>query len=410
MATSDPVVKPVSRRSASGKPASAPCLRPVVARLPRYQAGRHRLADETKELRAVLSANENSYGCSPDAQQALRRYAERGELHRYGDAEQRESLVADLAAFCQQREGFSPSAEQILLGNGSDELIALLAHATIERGCNAIVCAHTFPLYALAVRAHGGEVREVARLAPSYALSVERCAALCDERTRLFFLANPDNPTGRIEERETLQALRAALPRSVLLVLDSAYAEYVTSERYDSGLAMACADESVVMLRTFSKVHGLAALRLGWAVGSRKLVAALQGLRLPFSVNTAALAAASAALKDRKHVLRSCESNLRERTRLADWARGAGLRPLESHANFLLLDCGNVSRARSLYERWEEAGFLVRLCAQNGLAHTLRVTVGTEQEMSALFSVPLETSSDLRSVGFSEDSEDKASL
>ena len=367
----------------------APYLRADLARLPRYRAGRHRLADETRELRAVLSANENPYGCSPDAQRALVRYAEQGQLHRYGDASLHKAVIADLVAFCTQREGCAPSPDQILLGNGSDEIIGLLAHATIERGCNAVICAHTFPLYAIAVRAYGGEVREAARPAPAYALSVERCAALCDERTRLFFLANPDNPTGRMEERETLQALRAALPRSVLLVLDSAYAEYVTSARYDSGLAMACSDSSVVMLRTFSKVHGLAALRLGWAVGDRKLVAALQGLRLPFSVNTAAMAAASAALKDGEHVLRSCEGNLRERARFADWARGVGLRPLESHANFLLLDCGSEARARFLYGRWEEQGFLVRHCGQNGLPHTLRVTVGTQEEMSALFSVPL---------------------
>ena len=198
-----------------------------------------------------------------------------------------------------------------------------------------------------------------------------------------------------MEDKETLRALRAALPRSVLLVLDSAYAEYVASERYDSGLAMACRDESVVMLRTFSKVHGLAALRLGWAVGSPKLVAALQGLRLPFSVNAAALAAASAALKDRKHIMRSCEGNLRERATLVDWARGAGLRPLESHANFLLLDCGSEARARCLYGQWEGAGFLVRHCTQNGLPHMLRVTVGTEEETSALLEVPIDFPNEL---------------
>ena len=381
MATRERVVKPAQE-------VPAPRLRAVVAGLPRYRAGRHRLADETKEVCAILSANENCYGCSPDAQRALVRYAEQGELHRYGDPSLHEALAADLATFCKQEDS-SPSPEQILLGNGSDELIGLLAHATIERGCNAVVCSHTFPLYALAVRAHGGEVREAARTPPSYALSVERCAALCDERTRLFFLANPDNPTGRMEERKTLHALRAALPRSVLLVVDSAYAEYVDSERYDSGLAMACRDSSVVMLRTFSKAHGLAALRLGWAVGSRELVDALQSLRLPFSVNSAALAAARAALKDRKHVLRSREGNHQERARFFNWAQETGLRPLESHANFLLLNCGSESRARLLYGRWEEAGFLVRRCAQNGLPHTLRVTLGTEQEMSALLSVPV---------------------
>ena len=399
MATPEPVAKPKVEKPKVEKSkveklcleasANAPRLRAVVAQLPRYQAGRHRLEDDAREPRAVLSANENAYGCSAAARSALVRYAERGGLHRYGTTEQHLSLAASLTDFC-KLEGCSPLPEQILLGNGSDELIGLLAHATIERGCNAVVCAHTFPLYALTVRAHGGEVREAARLAPSYALSVERCAALCDDRTRLFFLANPDNPTGRMEDRATLHALREALPRSVLLVLDSAYAEYVVSERYDSGLAMAVGDASVVMLRTFSKVHGLAALRLGWAVGSSELVSALQGLRLPFSVNAAALEAASAALKDREHVLRSRKSNQRERARLLEWSREKGLRPLESHANFLLLDCGSERRARSLYRRWEEAGFLVRHCAQNGLPHALRVTVGTAQEMSGLFSVPVD--------------------
>ena len=380
-------MNPASTTPAPQALASAPRLRGVVARLPRYQAGRHRLADESKKLCAVLSANENPYGCSPDVQRAFVRYAEQGALHRYGDVALHESLAAELATFCEQHEGCSPTHEQVLLGNGSDELIGLLVHATIERGLNAVVCSHTFPLYAMAVRAHDGEVREVPRPAPSYALSVESCAALCDEDTRLFFLANPDNPTGRMEDKATLEALRAALPRSVLLVVDSAYAEYVQSARYDSGLAMACRDESVVMLRTFSKVHGLAALRLGWAVGNSKLVAALKSLRLPFSVNTAALVAASAALKDRQHVLRSREGNVREGSRLFQWARGAGLRPLESHANFLLLDCGDEARARVLYRRWEEAGVLVRRCVQNGLPHALRVTVGTPQEMDALFSV-----------------------
>ncbi|MEM6439647.1 MAG: histidinol-phosphate transaminase, partial [Pseudomonadota bacterium] len=227
-----------------------------------------------------LSSNENPLGCSPAAQAAFAECA--GQLAIYPDGAHvrlRETIA--------RAQGLE--ADRIVCGNGSDELLALLAQGYAGPGDEVVHCAHGFALYRINALANGA----TPVCAPERDLTTDVDAVLeaCTERTRLVFIANPNNPTGTLVGREALERLADALPERALLVLDGAYAEYVRDAGYDAGAEIARERENVVMTRTFSKIHGLAALRLGWMYAPRHVVDALGRFRAPFNVNAPALAA-----------------------------------------------------------------------------------------------------------------------
>ena len=391
-----------------------PPLLEYIATLPHYIAGSHRIAgpercsfvaSADRHLRAILSANENPYGAGQGALEAIQQSLAKQTLHRYPETEQEEILSKAIAKICtnslETKGGITEgkhilTSDQLLLANGSDELISLLVHATIASGDNALVCGNSFPIYSLAIRAAGAEAREVKLSKPLYSLDIKGLGGRCDRRTKLFFVANPDNPTGRSLSKKSIEMILNALPPWVLLVLDAAYAEYVDESHYDSGMKWAAIQDPknknygrVVMIRTFSKIYGLAAMRIGWALAAPHIIEALRKLRMPFSVNSLAIAAALGAIKDQKHVEFSRRKNSEQRKRFTQFAKSKGLAPLPSQANFVMLDCKSVERARALEALWRNAGFLTRSCAHNGLPHALRVTIGREQEMSELMEVPI---------------------
>lgn len=347
----------------------ADCVLPWVRGLTPYAAG---LSGEDLKRRwgisecVKLASNENPLGPSP---LALRALADRYSLvGRYPDGEGRllkEALAGHLGV----------SSDEIILGNGSNEIIELVARAFLSVGLSAVVPQFAFVIFSSVVRATGAELK----VAPARRLAHDLRAVLrtMEQNTRVALLANPNNPTGTIFTRGEWREFLADLPQGVVAVVDEAYAEFVEDHEYPDSMRERGAEAAVLTVRTFSKAYGLAGLRIGYGVGPSELVLALERVRQPFNVNTLAQAAAVAALKDREHVERTVENNregmrylYRELTRL-------GLRVEPSWANFLLF---SVEGANQVYERLLSEGVIVRPLAAYGLEDYLRVSVGTPKE------------------------------
>ena len=273
-----------------------PTPRPGIMEISPYVGGRSTADGHTNTIK--LSSNESALGPSPKAQAAYRELA--GTLHRYPDGG-----ATDLRTALGALHGIDP--ERIVCGNGSDELLQLLAQAYAGPGDEVIYCRHGFLVYPLATLAVGATPVVVPEV--DYTADVDAILSRVTERTRIVFLANPNNPTGTYIPRGELRRLWGGLPEHVILVVDSAYAEFVTAGDYDPGLDLAGMAPNVVMTRTFSKAYGLAALRLGWAYAPPAIIDVLHRIRGPFNANAAALAAALAALEDQDHIVRSCRHN-----------------------------------------------------------------------------------------------------
>jgi histidinol-phosphate aminotransferase len=323
-----------------------------------------------------LSSNETPVGPSPAAIEAYRAGSE--SLHVYPDGAARILREAIGAAY-----GLNP--DRIVCGAGSDEILNLIAHAYIGPGDEAIHSEHGFLVYPIAIRAAGG----TPVIAPETVLTADVDAVLArvTERTRVVFLANPNNPTGTYLPRGELERLHAGLPADVLLVLDQAYADYLEPGTDDGGLALAAAHANVLVTRTFSKIYGLAGERIGWATGAPHLIDALNRIRGPFNVTLSGQRAAVAALADQAFVDASRAHNRAERTRFTE-AIGAlgnhGLRVIPSETNFVLvLFEGPLSAERALHGL-SERGYAVRHLPGQGLPQALRVTVGTREQMDAV--------------------------
>jgi histidinol-phosphate aminotransferase len=343
---------------------------PHLEELERYEPGRP-IADVQRELGLArvtkLASNENPLGPSPKAVEAAR--AALAESHRYPDP-QATALRAALASHLR----VSPS--HVVVGNGSADVIDLLARTFLGPGDNAVVSEHAFARFRQIVdaRCRG------ARLVPmrEWRHDLAAMARATDERTRLVFVANPNNPTGTWNRRAEVEALVAALPPRVLLVLDEAYFEYADDPDYPDGIDLVRRGAPVVATRTFSKVHGLAGLRAGYAVAAPEVIEALLVVREPFCMNAVAQAAAVAALEDTAHVRRSREMNRAEKARLVQALERRGLQVLPSLGNFLALD--TRTQGRVLFRRLLEHGVIVRPLDVYGMGSFVRVTAGTAEE------------------------------
>ena len=350
-----------------------PTPRPGIMDVAPYVGGEAAVPGLNRVVR--LASNENPLGAS---RQAIAAYgALKDELHRYPDGG-----AHALRGAIGRAHGLDP--DRIVCGAGSDELIALLARAYAGPGDEVLHSAHGFLMYALAAKTAGAA--PVA--APERALraDVDALAAAANPRTRLVFLANPNNPTGSYLSAAELRRLRDGLPAEALLVIDAAYAEYVDEDDYGDGAALVAACDNVVMLRTFSKIHGLAALRLGWTYCPPAVADVLGRVRGPFNVNAAAQAAGVADLADREHVERARRHNARWRGWLTARLAAAGLHPFPSVGNFLLVRFPDVPgrRADTGLAFLKSRGILVRAMGAYGLPDCLRITVGTEEETRAV--------------------------
>ena len=353
-----------------------PQMKPWIAAIHAYVPGKSQAADGCELVK--LSANENPLGTSAGALAA--RSAAAGPA-RYPDPESAE-LRAALGAL----HGIDPA--RIVCGTGSDELLNLAAQAFAGPGDEVIYVRYGFAVYDIAARRCGADV--VVAPDADFGTDVDALLGCVTERTRVVFLANPNNPTGSFLPRAELARLHAGLPGHVLLVLDQAYAEYVDAADDDGGLALAAEHANVLVTRTFSKIYGLAGERIGWGTGAPGLIDALGRIRGPFNVTASAQAAAQAALADQGFVRASREHNRAERARFAE-AIGAlgnhGLRALPSEANFVLVLFEGRLTAEAALQALAQAGYAVRHLPSQGLPQGLRVTIGTAEQMDAVAGV-----------------------
>ena len=322
-----------------------------------------------------LSANENPLGSSEAALAARKSLTHAAD---YPDPDSRQ-LRATIGAL----HGIDPA--RIVCGTGSDELLNLAAQGFAGPGDEVLFSRFSFAVYDIAARRCGATPVE----APDhdYANDVDALLAAVTERTRVVFLANPNNPTGTYLPRSEVERLHAGLPSDVLFVLDQAYAEYLTPREEDGGIELAAHHDNVLVTRTFSKIYGLAGERIGWATGAPQLIDVLNRIRGPFNVTTSGQAAALAALGDQDFVARSRDHNATELARFTaaiDALGNHGLRAVPSKANFLLvLFEGEVTAAQAL-EAIGEAGYAVRHLPGQGLPHALRITIGKREDMDAI--------------------------
>jgi histidinol-phosphate aminotransferase len=321
-----------------------------------------------------LSSNETPLGPSPAALKAYRDAAT--SLERYPDGSAAALRSAIGAAY-----GLNP--DRIICGAGSDEILNLIAHAYIGPGDEAIHTEHGFLVYPIAIRAAGGSA-VVAREAELTA-DVDAILAKVSPRTRVVFIANPNNPTGTYLPFKEVRRLHAALPPDVLLVLDAAYAEYVRRNDYESGVELAGGADNVVMTRTFSKIYGLAGLRIGWGYGPAHVIDALNRIRGPFNVSSPAIAAGVAAMGDRAHVEQASAHNQTWLPRLSEEIRALGLEVTPSVGNFLLIHFPDEKgrRAADADAFLLKRGIVLRRMEAYGLPSALRKTVGSAEANEA---------------------------
>jgi histidinol-phosphate aminotransferase len=341
--------------------------------LDRFEAGKP-IAEVQRELglRDVvkLASNENPLGPSPLAVEAAR--AALAEVNRYPDpqaTELRRALSAHLDV----------PVEQILAGNGSVEIIDLVARALLGPGDNAVISEHAFVRFRQIVAAHN----HGARLVPmrEWTHDLAAMARAIDARTRIVFIANPNNPTGTWNRRGELHALVAALPPGCLLVLDEAYFEYADDPDYPNGIELVRRGAPVLVTRTFSKVYGLGGIRAGYAVAAPEVLDAVLVIREAFGTNSLAQAAARAALSDLEHVRRSLELNRKEKPRLLAELAARGFFVLPSLTNFVTFDTGRAGR--EVFQELLGRGVIVRPLDPYRMPSFLRVSVGTPAENDA---------------------------
>jgi len=351
---------------------AAPTPRPGILDIAAYQGGEGRIPGMAKPIR--LASNESALGPSPAAIAAYKAVAE--EMFRYPDGHataMRQALA--------RHHGIS--ADRIVCGAGSDDLIHLLASAYCGPGDEVLYGRHGFAIYPIAAQTAGAT--PVAVPEKNLTFDVDATLARVTKKTKLVFIANPNNPTGTFIPRDELARLHKGLPKSVLLVVDSAYAEYVVRNDYDPGLALAGSAPNVVMTRTFSKIYALGGLRLGWCTSGPAVIDVLNRVRNPFNVSAAAIAAGIAALEDVAAVDKARAHNDVWRPWLARELEALGLEVVPGVANFVLARFPAPPKdAAAAWDFLRQRGILVRKVGVYHLPEYLRITIGTEAEMRAV--------------------------
>lgn len=353
--------------SAAAPAATRPVPRPSVMEIEAYVPGKAHAGAGVKVHK--LSANENPLGASPAALEA---YRDTTALEAYPDGSSTRLREAIGAAY-----GLDPA--RIVCGTGSDELINLIAHAYAGPGDEVLYSQYGFLIYRISALATGAT--PVVAPERDYRSDVDALLAAVTEHTRIVFLANPNNPTGTYIPFDEVKRLQQGLPPHVLLALDAAYAEYVRRNDYEAGIELVATCPNVVMLRTFSKIHGLAALRVGWMYGPPEVVDAVNRIRGAFNVNAPAIAAATAAIKDGAHVEAAVAHNARWLEWLTSELTALGLTVTPSVTNFLLVHFPEVT-GRSAAEAdafLSQRGLILRRMDSYGVPTALRLSIGTEE-------------------------------
>ncbi len=345
-------------------------INPYIKNLKAYNPGKpiRELERELGIAGAIkLASNENPLGPSVKAVSAIKEVL--GEIHRYPDGNcfyLKQALAPKL--------GLSP--EQIIFGNGSDELIEVICRTFLNRGDEVLYGDCTFVEYELVSKAFG--ICGIPVPLKNFTYDLEAMAQAINEKTKLIFIANPNNPTGTMVDRAEFDWFIKNIPPHIIVVMDEAYYEYVDREDYPDSIAYIRQGRNIITLRTFSKIYGLAALRIGYGIACTKLTEYMNRVRLPFNVNSLAQAAALAALTDTQHIESSRELVSIGRKYLYMQLDKLGIEYVPSAANFILIN--TKQDARKVYQDMLKTGVIVRSMYVYGLSQYIRVTVGTEGE------------------------------
>jgi histidinol-phosphate aminotransferase len=350
---------------------SSLAFNPTLESLPVYQPGRP-IEEVARELGLApagiikLASNENPLGPSPMAVAAMRRILP--HLHLYPDGNAfylKERLAARLGV----------DAAQVILGNGSNEIIEFVGHALMRPGVEVVVSQYCFAIYPIIAAMMGARVVTVP--ARDYGHDLDAMARAIGPNTSVVFVANPNNPTGTLADAQAVRALVEAVPPSTLLVMDEAYIEFLDDPVDLLPLIRNESRPNLLLMRTFSKIYGLAGLRLGYGIGTRDLVGRLEKARQPFNINSLAQAAALAALDDAEHISRTRENNRAGLEYLQEELRAMGLDHVPSFANFVLAKVGDGQR---VFAELQARGIITRPMGGYGLPEFIRISVGTPEE------------------------------
>jgi histidinol-phosphate aminotransferase len=345
-----------------------PQPRPGVLDIQAYVPGKSTAPGVAKVFK--LSSNETPLGPSPRAIAAYQAIGAHLEDYPDGSASELREGIGRV---------FGLDPERIVCGAGSDDLLNLLARAYLADGDEAIHTTHGFLVYPIATLGTGA--RPVVAAETNFTADVDAILAAVTNKTKIVFLANPNNPTGTYISFDEVKRLHKGLPPQVLLVLDAAYAEYVGRNDYESGIELVATSDNVVMTRTFSKIHGLAALRLGWIFGPADVIAAVNRIRGPFNVSAPAIAAGVAAIEDSEHQERAREHNARWLAWLTHEIGKLGLQVTPSAANFVLIHFPTIKgrTAKEADAFLTARGLVLRQVGAYHLPNALRMSVGTEE-------------------------------
>jgi histidinol-phosphate aminotransferase len=336
---------------------------PGIMDIALYEGGAATVAGKSNTIK--LSSNENPFGPSDKAKEAFSRSVH--SLHRYPNTDH--AALREAIAEMQNLD-----ASRVICGVGSDEIIHFLCQAYAGPGDEVLFTEHGFLMYRISAMAAGATPVEVPERERT--TDVAALLAACTERTKLVFIANPNNPTGTMISASEIQQLANGLPPQAILVLDGAYAEYV--DGYDGGLSLIETRDNVVMTRTFSKIYGLGGLRIGWGYGPKAIIDVLNRIRGPFNLSNTQLEAAEAAMRDQDYVAKCRADNARLRVWLAEALAEIGVPSDTSLANFVLARFADAAEAEACDAYLRDQGLIVRRVAGYKLPHCLRITVGDE--------------------------------
>jgi histidinol-phosphate aminotransferase len=350
-----------------------PTPQPGILNIAPYQPGKSQAAAGVTPVK--LSANESPLGASPAAIAALREADMRPDIYPEGSSRVLREALAEVHGL---------ATEKIVCGNGSDDLLHLLAQVYLGPGDEAVMSRHGFNVYPIVTMGASAEI--VMAPETDYRADVDNLLAAVTERTKALFLANPNNPTGTYLSAEEVERLHAGLRPDILFVLDSAYAEYVTAEDYSAGIELVDRAQNVVMVRTFSKM-GLAASRIGWMYAPEHVVDAVNRIRGPFNVNRAAQFAGAAAVRDTGFTAALRDYNARWRQWLTAALDGNAIRVLPSQGNFVLALFEDAATAAAAFTALMAEGLIVREMGVYGIENALRISIGPEAALRRLVAV-----------------------
>ena len=348
-----------------------PTPKPGILDIAPYVGGKSRIEGVAEPMK--LSSNENMLGAGQKAREAFEAAVRNIHIYPDGRATKLRQAVAD-------HHGLEP--ERLIFGNGSDEVFALLNQTYLTPGDNIVTGQYGFLAYRISAKANQAEVKLAPE--PDFKATPEALLAEVDERTRIVYVSSPSNPTGSYNTGEEIRRLREGLRPDILLVIDEAYAEYVAEPDWETSFGLARDSENVVVTRTFSKIHGLGGLRIGFGYAPLKVAEAVDRIRLPFNVSVPGIEAAVAALGDEAHQKASRELIHTWRPRLTQAIRGFGFDVLPSAGNFVLVRFRDADQCTRANDYLNSKGIIVRPVGGYGLPEALRITVGTEDQNRAV--------------------------